>query len=84
LRPGEKLTEALLDESERAEPCAPKVLEVVSSAPLRLKGSHITELRALAEDGDGEAVREAIFRLVAQVRGERAGAAPNLRVVAGG
>jgi len=84
LRPGEKLTEALLDESERAEPCAPKVLEVVSSAPLRLKGSHIAELRALAEDGDGEAVREAIFRLVAQVRGERAGAAPNLRVVAGG
>ncbi|HXP36905.1 MAG TPA: nucleoside-diphosphate sugar epimerase/dehydratase, partial [Solirubrobacteraceae bacterium] len=47
LRPGEKLTEALLDETERSLPCAPKVLEVVSSSSLRINPSHLLELEAL-------------------------------------
>jgi O-antigen biosynthesis protein WbqV len=84
LRPGEKLTEALLDETERSLPCAPKVLEVVSNASVRINASHIAELEALASRGDVEAVRPALFELVAQVRGERTGTGPNLRVVAGG
>jgi O-antigen biosynthesis protein WbqV len=84
LRPGEKLTEALLDETERSLPCAPKVLEVVSNASARISPAQITEIEALASRGDVEAVRRALFELVAQVRGERAGVQPNLRIVAGG
>jgi O-antigen biosynthesis protein WbqV len=84
LRPGEKLTEALLDETERSLPCAHKVLEVVSNSAVRVSSAHLGELEALAERGDVDGVRHALFALVAQIRGERAGAAPNLRVVANG
>ncbi len=84
LRPGEKLTEALLDETERSIPCAPKVMEVVSSSALRVTANHLRDLQRLAETGDIEDVRRALFELVAQIRGERPGPAPSLRVVAGG
>jgi O-antigen biosynthesis protein WbqV len=84
LRPGEKLTEALLDETERSLPCAPKVLEVVSNASARITAANLAEIEAVALRGDVEAVRRALFDLVAQVRGDRTGATPNLRVVAGG
>ncbi|WP_411287689.1 polysaccharide biosynthesis protein [Phenylobacterium sp.] len=84
LRPGEKLTEALLDETERSLPCAPKVLEVVSNSPLRITTDHLAGLEALADSGDVEDVRRALFDLVAQVRGEKPGATPKLRVVAAG
>ncbi len=84
LRPGEKLTEALLDETERSLPCAHKVLEVVSNSSLRISPGHLTEMQALAERGEVDAVRRALFDLVGQIRGERTGAAPNLRVVANG
>ncbi|MDB5448181.1 MAG: capsule biosynthesis protein CapD [Phenylobacterium sp.] len=82
LRPGEKLTEALLDETERSVPCAPKVMEVISSSPLRITAHHLAELEALAIEGKMEEVRRALFDLVAQIRGERPGAAPPLRIVA--
>jgi O-antigen biosynthesis protein WbqV len=84
LRPGEKLTEALLDETERSLPCAPKVLEVVSNSALRMTLGHLEDLKAVADTGDVEDVRRALFDLVAQVRGEKPAAAPALRVVAGG
>ncbi|WP_332769822.1 polysaccharide biosynthesis protein [Phenylobacterium sp.] len=84
LRPGEKLTEALLDETERSLPCAPKVMEVVSSSALRITSSHLVEIEGLAEMGDVEDVRRALFDLVGQIRGEKPGAAPTLRVVANG
>jgi O-antigen biosynthesis protein WbqV len=84
LRPGEKLTEALLDETERSLPCAHKVLEVVSNSAVRISPAHLAELETLADLGDVDAVRRALFDLVAQIRGERPGAAPNLRVVANG
>jgi O-antigen biosynthesis protein WbqV len=84
LRPGEKLTEALLDETERSLPCAHKVLEVVSNSALRISTAHLAELEVLADRGDVDAVRRALFDLVSQIRGERAGAAPTLRVVANG
>lgn len=84
LRPGEKLTEALLDETERSIPCAPKVMEVVSASALRINAAHLAQLKELAEAGEVEAVRNALFDLVGQIRGEKPGAAPKLRVVAGG
>jgi O-antigen biosynthesis protein WbqV len=84
LRTGEKLSEALLDETERAEPCAPKVLEVVSRASLRITATHLADLENMAQGGDAEIVRRAVFDLVAQIRGGRTAAAPTLRVVTGG
>ena len=84
LRPGEKLTEALLDETERALPCAPKVMEVVSNSALRVTPDHLEVLAGIVETGEVEDVRRALFDLVAQVRGEKPGATPNLRVIAGG
>jgi O-antigen biosynthesis protein WbqV len=84
LRPGEKLTEALLDETERSLPCAPKVLEVVSNAASRITPAQLAELGVLAERGDVDAVRRSLFALVSEVRGERTPGAPNLRVVANG
>jgi O-antigen biosynthesis protein WbqV len=84
LRPGEKLTEALLDETERSLPCAPKVMEVVSSSALRVTANHLLDLEGLADRGDVDDVRRALFDLVAQIRGEKPGAAPALRVVANG
>ena len=84
LRPGEKLSEALLDETERSLPCAPKVLEVVSNSPQMITPAHLAALADLAAVGDVEEVRRALFDLVAQVRGERQPPKPNLRVVAGG
>ena len=86
LRPGEKLTEALLDETERSLPCAHKVMEVVSNSSIRVTSGHLAELEVLAERGDVDGVRRALFELVAQIRGERSAAAgaPSLRVVAGG
>jgi O-antigen biosynthesis protein WbqV len=82
LRPGEKLTEALLDETERSMPCAPKVMEVISASALRVTAGHLAELERLAEAGEVDEVRRALFDLVAQIRGEKPGAAPALRVVA--
>ena len=84
LRPGEKLTEALLDETERALPCAPKVMEVVSNSALRVTQGHLTDLAEIVQTGDTEAVRRALFDLVSQVRGEKPATAPTLRVVVGG
>ncbi|WP_337186994.1 nucleoside-diphosphate sugar epimerase/dehydratase [Phenylobacterium sp.] len=83
LRPGEKLTEALLDETETSLPAAPKVMEVVSGSALRVTPGHLEELAAIARGGDVDDVRRALFDLVAQVRGEKP-SAPNLRVVSGG
>jgi O-antigen biosynthesis protein WbqV len=83
LRPGEKLTEALLDETERSLPCAPNVMEVDSA--LRISSDHLARLETLATAGEDGEVRRALFDLVAQIRGEpRTGAGPSLRVVAGG
>ena len=53
----------------------------VSSSALRVTAAHLADLENLAEAGDPEAVRRAVFELVAQIRGERPGGAPNLRVV---
>jgi O-antigen biosynthesis protein WbqV len=85
LRPGEKLTEALLDETERSLPCAPNVMEVVSDSALRMTSDHLVRLEALATAGEDGEVRRALFDLVGQIRGEqRTAGTPALRVVGGG
>jgi O-antigen biosynthesis protein WbqV len=89
LRPGEKLTEALLDETETSLPAASKVMEVISSSALRMTASHLEDLAKVARDGPSDEVRRALFDLVAQVRGERVDGEkpappPNLRVITGG
>lgn len=81
LRPGEKLTEELLDGMERAIPCAPKVLEVVSTNALGVAPAHLRRLEAIATRGDTEEIRRVIFDLVAQIRGEKPAGIPDLRVV---
>ena len=81
LRPGEKLTEELLDEMESAIPCAPKVLEVVSTSALGVAPAHLRRLEAIATRGDTDEIRRAIFDLVAQIRGEKPAVVPDLRVV---
>jgi O-antigen biosynthesis protein WbqV len=84
LRPGEKLTEALLDETEVSVPCAPKVLEVITNSALRVTPAHLAHLEELAVKGEEDQIRAALFSLVSQVRGEKPGGAPSLRVIAGG
>lgn len=80
LRPGEKLTEALLDETERSLPCAAKVMEVVTSSAIRITGNHLIELEDLAANGNVDEVRSKLFDIVAQIRGEKP-PVPALRVV---
>lgn len=82
LRPGEKLTEELLDDMERAIPCASKLLEVVSPNAMGVAPAHLRRLEAIAERGDSDEIRRALFDLVAQIRGEKPAGAPALRVVA--
>ena len=61
-----------------------KVLEVVSNAAVQVNATQLAELQAMAERDDVDAVRRTLFELVSQIRGERAGAAPTLRIVANG
>jgi O-antigen biosynthesis protein WbqV len=68
LRPGEKLTEALLDETERSLPCAHKVIEVLAQ-----RGDVDAVRRSLFE----------LVAQIRGER-ERVAGAPNLRVVANG
>lgn len=81
LRPGEKLTESLLDETERSVPCAPKVMEVISNSALRITPDHLSELEQTAERGDADQTRRAVFDLVASIRGQKPSPPANLRVV---
>lgn len=80
LRPGEKLTEALLDETERSLPCAAKVMEVVTSSAIRITSNHLIELEDMAASGNVDEVRSKLFDIVAQIRGEKP-PVPALRVV---
>lgn len=69
LRPGEKMTEALFDVTERARPCDPGVMEVVDdNADVRLPDSAMRTLEAAARAGDDDSVREMIFDLLKTLR----------------
>jgi O-antigen biosynthesis protein WbqV len=69
LRPGEKLTEELVDSTEEAHPCDPGVVEVTD----RVRGARIDRvfvrrLEAMARTGASEPTRQMIFETLAQVR----------------
>ncbi|MBO9547584.1 nucleoside-diphosphate sugar epimerase/dehydratase [Caulobacter sp.] len=69
LRPGEKLTETLLDVNEVARPKAPGIMEALrlSAAPV-IEDQRLDALDALAEAGDEAAVRAQLFDLVEDLR----------------
>ena len=83
LRPGEKLTESLLDTGEVATPCIPQVLAVESGYEGLSLDADLAALIASAEAGDEGETRRRLFELVARIR-KGAPKAPSLRVVAGG
>lgn len=71
LRPGEKLTEELVDSTEVSEVCDPGVLLVtdrISGSPLT--ASRIRDLLKIAESGNDEKMRAAVIETLALVRGE--------------
>ena len=70
LRPGEKLSEALIDDNERVLTLHPSVFEVVERRPASpLAARQVRELEALARSGQEAAIREAVGALVARLRG---------------
>ena len=74
LKPGEKLTEVLVDESETAEPCGPGVIEVTQSVPTPgLTWTQLLSLEAIARRGDPDDVRASIFELLERAREPAAG-----------
>lgn len=69
LRPGEKLTETLVDSNEVARPKAPGIMEAVRLAPAPIiEDARLDALDALAELGDEAAVRAELFDLVEDLR----------------
>lgn len=81
LQPGEKLTEELLDQNERGEPCRHGITEITSVLPEKVvEGADVATLAALAERGDSESVRTLVAATLAAVRREPM--SPRLSVVA--
>ncbi|MBS0409748.1 MAG: polysaccharide biosynthesis protein [Proteobacteria bacterium] len=69
LKPGEKLTESLVDESEMARPCGPGVIEVTQRRPTPgLTWTQLLSLEAIARRGDPDDVRASIFELLDRAR----------------
>lgn len=69
LRPGEKLTETLVDVNEVARPKAPGIMEALRLSPApTIEDARLETLDALAEDGDEAAVRAQLFDLVEDLR----------------
>jgi O-antigen biosynthesis protein WbqV len=77
LRPGEKLTEALVDINETAHPKAPGVTEATPLRPLApIAPAALAALEAAALAGDEFGVRAQLFALVEGLRDTTASAAP--------
>lgn len=69
LRPGEKLTETLVDVNEVVRAKAPGIMEAVRMSPApAIADARLETLDALANDGDEAAVRAALFDLVEDLR----------------
>jgi len=74
LRPGEKLTEALVDVNEIARPKAPGITEATPLAPLPpITPAALAQLEAAALAGDEFGVRQQLFAMVESLRGAAAG-----------
>ncbi|ADG09225.1 polysaccharide biosynthesis protein [Caulobacter segnis] len=69
LRPGEKLTETLVDVNEVARAKAPGIMEAVRMSPAPpIADARLETLDALAEAGDEAGIREELFALVESLR----------------
>lgn len=69
LRPGEKMTEALVDTTEVARHCEPGLLEVVDqNASVRLTDPELEQIEALARQHHDAKVRDLLFTLLAKLR----------------
>ncbi len=69
LRPGEKLTETLVDVNEVARAKAPGIMEAVRLSPAPpIADARLEALDALAEAGDEAGIRAALFELVEALR----------------
>jgi len=69
LKPGEKMTEELIDQGELASPCIPGITEISSQVSEKIiDRTDVSTLAALARSGDARAVREAVSRLLSAVR----------------
>lgn len=69
LRPGEKLTEELIDSTEEASPSSSGVLHVTDRVSgLLMDSSHVKRLEVTARQGDAEQARRMIFDMLSLVR----------------
>lgn len=70
LRPGEKLSELLVDENERVLVRRDAVMEVVDAAvePPSFGEADVQELAIIARTGDDQQMRKAVYRNVARLR----------------
>lgn len=70
LRPGERLTETLIDSNERVLAKTGSVIEVVArSTSPGISVNQVRQLEAVARSGDQEATRRLVFAHVARLRG---------------
>lgn len=82
LRPGEKMTEALFDETEIARHCDPGVLEVIDhNGDVRLSDADMQQLESAARAGEDASVRAMIFEMLAAVRLPRESPSRRLKLV---
>ena len=70
LKPGEKLTEDLVDTNEQVRPCVEHISEIAVKPDARVAGLDLTSLISAAERDDRDRVVEEITRAVATIRGD--------------
>lgn len=70
LKPGEKLTEELVDTSEISRPSAAGVIEVLEASVVQpLSREQVNSIEKIALSGDDEQLRAAVFELLGRLRG---------------
>ena len=70
LKPGEKLTEDLVDSNEKVAPCVDHISEIAVKPDARIADLDLKSLIGAAERDDREQVVEEITRALASIRGE--------------